>query len=773
MIQNKKTFVLRGLAVGLVLCSTLPAARADRIWWDGSRDAENAPPGKLLSDNEGYWGERIVTGVEYSYETAPDNPADPNRRLLDGVPAGDWNVPIGLANKPLVMTFDFKRACTFNEVDISTRSQQAAFKIEIADEAASPFRTILERTRDEAPDKMFHRLPLPAQTLGRYLRLTVNAIEPKVGNYLTFLEEVVVWGDAEVSETSPETIVPITPTAVITGVAFPSIPGIVRTTFSDAEFGKWQFNLGAAAKLPAVWSQVSTWDSITERPLLPASKDAMQPLQITMARNETENAALALTNTDMVNPGAGQVTLSAFTSLSGNAAAASKVKGSLRVAGAIHSRHHGPVIGPLFEADNIPGASLLRRYLTNSEGIKDFPRLRLSPAGSAVLWLAVTSEGAAPGTYQAQLTFADADGTKSSVPIRVQVLAVTLPDPFVYLNTWDHATGMFPFTYSDRQAREVAHKQSIGMSIWHQFPTPGSDAELARRNDIAKQRTGKQMYHISVLPYTYINESYNNRLKAENLTDKDRTAIADHVRSVVKQAKALGLDYDDWYAELWDEPGRGNAEIFGVLARLVKQTDPKINLYMNPIFWEGNAPAPDELIASMLEPYYREVVDVSVPIDILRRGHPKIQPLFDAPRLVNATYRVSTHGDKNERVPVHYQTQPWDAFVRGENGWGFYSYYRPIGDAWNDFDGDYPDYIMVYPGPRGPIPSRTSESVRQGWEDYRLLSLLKQQNRTVELASLLKDHAAGETPEKLRLRALRIAATPTTAIKTTPAKKRR
>ncbi len=763
MIQSKKTFVLRGLASGLALCSALSTARADRVWWDGSRDTQSAPPGKLLSDNAGYWGERIVTGVEYSYDIPPDNPGDPNKRLLDGVPQGDWNVPVGTANRPIIATFDFKRACTFSEVDLSTRSQKAAFKIEAADDRAGPWRALLERTREEAPDKMFHRLVLPAKAPGRYLRLTVNAVDPKANNYLTYLEEVVVWGDAEVSEKLPEAIVPVAPTAVITGVAFPSIPGIPRTTFSDGDFGKWKWSLGALARLPAVWSQVPTWDSITDRPLLPTAREAARPVQIAMARNETENAALALTNTDMVNPGAGEVSLSAFRSLSGsrsNTAGASRVRGSLRVAGAINSRNYGTVLGPLFEAGNAPGASLLRRYLTNTGGIHDFPRLTLTPAGSAVLWLSVTSDGAAPGIYEAQVTFSGAGGSRSSLPVRVQVLDVTLPDPFVYINTWDHATGQFPFAYSDRQAREVAHKQSIGMSVWHQLPTPGTDAEIARQNDRAHGRIGKQMYHVGVLPWTYNNEGYNNRLKASALTDKDRAAIADSVRAVVKQARDLGLGYNDWYAELWDEPGRGNAEIFGVLARLVKQTDPKINIYMNPIFWEGNAPAPDDIIAPLLAPFYREVINVSVPNEMLRRGYPTLQPLFDAPRLVRATYRVSTHGDKNERAPVSYQTQAWDAFARGENGWGFYSYYSPVGDPWNDFDGDNPDYIMVYPGPRGPIPTRASESVREGWEDYRLLTLLKQQNRTAELAALLKDYAAGESPEKLRLRALRLAATP-------------
>ena len=753
-MKMRKNCLVLMLALSFFAYNT---ARAERIWWDGSRDDENAPPGKLLSDNAGYWGERIVTGADYSYATAPDNPADSNRRLLDGVPAGDWNTPVGAAAKPLVITFDFKRICTFSEVDICTRSQKAAFKIEIGEAPNGPFRAILKRTRDETPDKNFHRLPLPAATSGQFLRLTVDAIEPKIGNYLTYLEEVVVWGDSD--SKAPETIAPVAPTPVITGVALPSIPGIARTTFSDAEFEIWKANIGDLAKLPAVWSQVSTWESISQRPLLPAKKEIGVALQIQMARNETENAALALSSTEMIVPRAGEVKLSDFRSSDGKIA--TKIKGELRVAGAIQSRHFGTVIGPLFESANRPGASFLRRYLTNSENIENFPKLKLSPGGSAVVWVSVESQNAAPGVYQAILSFVSS-GKKSEIPLRIEVFNVTLPDPFVYLNTWDHATPMFPFVYGDRQAREVAHKQSLGMSVWHHLPMPASAAGLALQNDKKRNRTRKILFHIPILPPEIINESYNNRLKPENVSWKDRDAIHNYARFVVLQTQELGLDYGDWYGELWDEPGRGNAQLFGVLARIIKQADPKIQLYMNPIFWEGNAPASEEIINAMLRPYYRELVDISVPIDILRRGFPSIQPLFDAPHRVKATYRVSTHGDKNERVPINYRAQAWEAFTRGENGWGFYAYYRPIEDPWNDFDGAYPDYVMVYPGPRGPIPTRTSEAVRQGWEDFRLLSLLQSQKRAPEVAKLLQDFANGESPQILRGRALKIAALPKT-----------
>ena len=757
--MNPTRFLTQALALSLSLAS-LSAARADRIWWDGSRDAENAPPGKLLSDNAGWWGERVATGVEYSYAQAPDNPADPNKRLLDGVPQGDWNTVVGTANRPIVITFDFKRDCTFSEVDIATRSKQAAFKIECANAVEGPWRVAYDKAREEAADKNFHRLSLPEKPRGRFLRLTVNAVAPALNQWLTYMEEVVVWGDSDVQD-APESIQAVAPTPVITGVALPSIPGAQRTTFSDSEFGRWRASIGNAAGA-AVWSPLTTWDSITDKPLLPVAAQVNRALSLPMARNETESAALALTSTSMTEPADVEVSLSPFYRVEKSSRArmaSATVRGEMRVAGAIHSRHHGAVIGPLFSPGNVPGASLLRRYLTNTDSIVGFPRLTLSPGGSAVLWLSVEARDAAPGIYQAQLQMKPVGKTGGkatppvTLPVSVQVLDVTLPKPFVYLNTWDHQTGQFPFAYADRQEREVAHKSSIGVSVYHHLPTPGSEAAQARK-------LGRTVSHLRLLPYDYVNRGFNNQMKPGDITDKDRAAITAHVRALVKEAKALGLGSDDWYGELWDEPGRGNPELYGVLSRIVKEADPKVRLYANPIFWEGSGTAPDDIIAPLLSPWY-SLVDVSVPFDgLLSPSYAKSAPLFRAPRLVRASYHVSTHGDKNERASQvdSYRRQGWDAFARGENGWGFFSYYSPIGDPWNDFDGAYPDYIMVYPGPRGPIPTRTSENVREGWEDYRLLTLLRSQGKQAQISALLKAHEAGEAGWNLRERALRMAA---------------
>lgn len=728
------------------------AAWADLRWFDGSTSPGD-PPGKLLSDNPGYWGDSILTGVDYTYETPPDNPPDIwredasrfGRRLLDGHPVGNWWTPAGVNGKPLVAVFDFKRPCRFAEVDVNTRCGAVALTIECADDPAGPWRAAFSRPLADCPAREFHRLPLSDRPAGRYLRLSVEA--PGI----SWVDEVLVWGDADVTTALPEAYNPVVPTPIVTGVAFSSIPGIEKTSFADAQYWEWQRTLTPGERgQAAVWSQVPTWDSVTDKPLLPAR--TVREVELALAANETECMALALTNTSCEQPAKLRVRLGEFRDRQGKPAS---VEGSLRVAGAIGSRYYGVNIGPLFEADNLLPAGLMQRYLTNGTAIAGFPEITLSPAGSAVLWLSVTSSGARPGVYSATLSA----GAGQVLRVRARVLPVTLPRPRVWLQTWSGTTSQFPFVDAGRPEREVTYKQSLGATVWGGFPEPGSDGELARKLGTAQF----QVWGIG----DYGHKLYCGQIKPDALTVDDEKAITDIVHGHVARAAELGLTFDDWYVELTDEPGRGNSAAFGALAALVRKADPRVRIYCNPSFWEGNGCLPDEPVYESLSPWYRELIDVSCPIYLLLKDRPRCAPLFAHPRSVNASYDVCTQSAKGETSALveRYRRMAWDAFARGCNGWGFYSYYAPRGNPWTDFDAewitgeDLPDYQMVYPGPRGPIASRQSEATREGWEDYCLLTLLRRQGRDDVLRSLLRDYQAGtRSLTELRDAALRAAA---------------
>ena len=721
----------------------------DRVWWDGTKDSENAPPGKLLSDNAGWWGESVLTGADYAYEQPLNNLADRlqdkpgtfGRRLLDGQMGGNWWVPVGMQDRPLVVVFDFKRQCVFRELDVISQSENAGLKVEARANSNDAWQMVYELSREKSPKSYMYRLPLKADAKGRYLRLTVDH-----GN-LTYLNEVYVWGDQDKNDATPEAINPIFRAALPTGNKgsdLQSLPGIAKTIYSRKRFDDWRRKLGTLADQSAVWSLVPMWEAISTAPILPTPDKIVRRVPMTLARNEGGWAALALSGTNADAPRNVTVSLGAFHRVGGDESGGFEaVSGTLRVAGLIDSRLWGLQVGPLFEADNKLSPSLMRRYLSNSAQIADFPRLTLAPGNSVICWLTVETKNAAPGTYEAELTCSDG----GRVTVSAEVLDVTLPHPFHWLESWSNATSQSPFVYGDRQSREVSYKQSFGATTWMGFPTPGSDAALARSR-------GLSQFQVNALPATGLGGP------------NDEKVIGDHIAALVKQATNLGLTYDDWFVELWDEPGLGNAERFGRYASLIRKADPRVRIYCNPGFWEKSGLAADGPVYAALKDWYNADVDISVPHNQLLDHLEARQKLFDAPHWIRAFYFVGSHLAKSENKAEiwRFRQLAWDAIHAGYNGWGIYSYFAPRGDPWNDFDGsifeNVQDYELVYPGPRGPIPTRESESVRASWQDYCLLTLLQGRGKQAGVKSLMQSYADGDAFESLHTKALRIAAKP-------------
>ena len=191
---------MAGTLLALFLFTVTSAAcAAEPIHWsDGSWDETGAPDGALLSDNPGWWGRSVFTGVSYFWETPPDNPRDilrgnaaiPGRRLLDGDITTGWHRPVGTkGGRPLVAVFDFKRPCAFSEIDIfSEKSPTAKAALEVSDDGTNwmAFATAtcagrLTRVRPDTPGR------------GRHLRLTFRSTDSSS----TYLDEVLVWGEGE------------------------------------------------------------------------------------------------------------------------------------------------------------------------------------------------------------------------------------------------------------------------------------------------------------------------------------------------------------------------------------------------------------------------------------------------------------------------------------------------------------------------------------------------------------------------------------------------
>ena len=710
-----------------VLVFLVPQVPAGQIWCDGTRTDDTRLPGKLLSENPGYWGPSICTGVAYTYKTEPTNPpdryyGDPNRygrRLLDGKPAGDWHVPVGVNYQPLVVIFDFKRPCRFSEVDVAVHPhcRTTDLVLEVADDPNDSFSRIFYREKKDCPDKWLHRIPLAMRPAGRYLRVTQG------GNPINYMCEVYVWGEGEVSQKYPEADSPLYPCKPLPAGFFQAYRGMENTDFSAERFQDWLAGLGEPAKSEIIWAP---YQGAVES-LFPNQQDVNQPVKVLMARNEYEDVFVTMTNTSLKENRIIKLDLSSFKKTTGNAQG---MAATLRVAGVVQTAHRGVVPRPLFSADNMLSPGLMRRYLLNGDEIADFPHVKLPPGGSVLIGISLSTHDAEPGLYKAQLRAIPG----SAVDVEVEVLDVKMPTPRTWIHTWSMITSMSPFTTDLRNKREVEYKRDeIGATVWYGLPEPGSVSALA----YAAGRT-----------YFIVSGPRDEKQDIESWTS-----------NTLKQAQALGLSYDEWYIELWDEPGPP-FEKFRKIAERIKGVDAEIGIYCNPLFWvSGKGWQADEDAAATLceaHDWYNRLVDVSVPHSGSEGPtRPLSFAVFDHPRWVRAFY---SHPGPNREYP-------WIAFKRGWEGWGNYSYYAPRADPWDDLDhepwrssSEWFDYQYVYPGPTGPIPTFQAISLREGWEDYRLLTLLRRKGKTAVLEELLQGFKEKIAWDILRGKALQAVA---------------
>jgi len=295
----------------------------------------------------------------------------------------------------------------------------------------------------------------------------------------------------------------------------------------------------------------------------------------------------------------------------------------------------------------------------------------------------------------------------------------------VWVHDYSHGTvaSRWPFEPEGALSTTVADKISRGISSFHGVPTPGTVAAEARR-----QNKDVYCFHHYIIPnggsgkpwvsYGYGGSRPEMAKVFYDLTDKDREVIRAHVEGVVREYKEAGVDYGDWVGAIWDEPGEATAPLAAIAANWVHEVDSKVQVYINPAFPEITGFRTMSAGADCFVPFW---------------GNWFKEPRADwqkeiKPGRINAFYGVQgcNRAELHEELVGHYRIMPWHAFKLGLNGWAFYAYYSPRGDPYTDYDppGSETDYQVVYPGPRGPVPSRQAEAFRDGWEDYRLLTLL-------------------------------------------------
>lgn len=546
-------------------------------WFNGVWDERGAPQGKLLTDNVGWWGGRVWTGVDYGYESKPTDPPDImgdnkdvfGRRLLDGDAPGGWHRPVGVTGgKPLVAVFDFKRPCTFSEVDlVATRSLNASAALSTSDDgtnwtafAEAPCSNALTRIRPEAPGK------------GRYLRVSFKS----KGLPTTWLDEVLAWGDGEVSKEYPEDVRPAT-----CSWKFPqSIRGNLKTRYDAAKFDAF-----AAASTTGV--EIVALDAFPDWIASPVLGRTPERFSLRMARNETEARYFAIVN---ATRGTNEVAV-AVEGLGDGVSAELLVGGVIRVSENKRKLSEQEIFDlkikdevpdemfedrygvlPFFGEESKPAESILARYVVNREQVRGFPSaIPLRPGECAVVMLRLKTDGAKPGTRRGVLVAGNA-----RLPLAVDVVDLTLPDPPVWVYAWGPFTPQFPFESKTRFERDAQAVVDLGVTQWR-MPAKGTKIEYAM-----KKRPNSWFMSL-ISDGLLFHDVYCHRVK--ELTDAHRKHLDESVARALAKAGAMGIPPERVVFDLPDEVGPGNAKVAGEMAQHVKTKHPAVSVFCNPCFW--------------------------------------------------------------------------------------------------------------------------------------------------------------------------------------------
>ena len=731
------------LLAAAAVAAVVGAKAAEPIrWFNGTWDDTGAPKGKLLTDNVGWWGERVWTGVEYAYENSQDNCKDYagsstnvfGWRLIDGRVLPGQNLLVkAFDRKPIVAVFDFKRPCVFSEVDlVASISTNATASLSVSADgtnwtafAEAVSSNALTRIRPEAPGE------------GRWLRLSflTNARETKT----TILEEVLVWGDGEVSEKYPANVQPAT-----CSWEFPqSIRGNAKTRYKESEFNK--FAAASKTGVEIVDMLAYRYRGDVWKPILGQTPERYS---LRMARNETEARFFAIvnatreTNTVAVAvEGLGdgveaELLVGAVIRMNPNRRKLSdQERYELKLRGDPPDEmfdDHFNVL-PYFSAGNRPSEAILSRHVVNREQVRGFPSaVPLRPGEAALVMLRLKTDGANPGTREGALV-----ANAARMPIEVDVVDLTLPDPPVWIYAWGPFTPQFPFESKTRFERDAQAVVDLGVSQWR-MPEKGTKLEYAMR------KRPNSWFMRSISDGQLFHSVYCGRVK--ELTDAHRKHLTESTERGLAKAAAMGIPPERVVLDLPDEVGAGSAKVAGEMAQHVKTNFPAVSVFCNPSFWSGRKGCFEDsvVMTNSLCPWYNDYIDVSVPYRSHLENKVKREDIFTKPRRINAQY---AHPAARAGRSI-----AWSSFRYGMDGYAWWCYYWPTGGTpWDIRTWSHYAYEtkMALPLENGVAVAPIYEEMREAWEDWRLLTALKEAGKTEVLGALLKEFGDSFDPPNM------------------------
>ena len=760
-MSMKKKLVFAGAFAAMASFASEP------IWWtvgdsmhQGTiRDEGAAPKGKILSDNLHWYGPAIYTGCTYEYdcelyakdEYVPtlnrflrDKDAPPEkpvfgRKLIDGVAGADQKSPVtGVMGKSIKATFDFKRPCTFGEVDFMADTQSGRSK---------PYKGTVSFSADKATwsepvafegTQCVCRVRLDKPAKGRYMRFEFAAAGAEKTRQS--LDEIVVWGDGEVSAEYPEAGgVCEAPFA-----APQSLRGIPSTAMDEKTFADWQKRVGAdVVVVPTKLYDPQRYSPITNAP--------PEKFRISMTKDEREmryfavaNAGNGRTMVKIEKPDFGpdvevEVWLGAIIHAQHPTRKLTEAqKRDLLILALDPPSDVGPLnrmaLEPFVRGDMKPEPNFIRRFCGNAEQLLGFPgAFPLEKGEAAVFMLRLRTKNARPGLRTAKLSA----GRGKSLRLELAIADAELDASELFILMYSPFIGQFPYETEARRRLDVQFVNDLGVNFAGgatKFPKADSKLMMWYRTAQDKMIRRKLLPGNGAHGAAYFPVSKGK--KGRKVTDKDVEAIVANVDNIKAEAERAGIPKSRYVLDFPDEPRPEIVANLLTVAKAVKEKHPDVMLFCNPLFFNEKVRTNEALMAQLRDTY-NSCIDFSVPAFLAARRDWARNEFFTSQHRANMMY-----GQPPRRLGRH---GAWDAAVWKFNGFGYYAYWTPSmrSHTWdlrtNGASILGATYRMAYPsGAGGFAITPLYEAMREAADDWRLVKTLQKRGHGALVDELYK-----------------------------------
>jgi hypothetical protein len=198
---------------------------------------------------------------------------------------------------------------------------------------------------------------------------------------------------------------------------------------------------------------------------------------------------------------------------------------------------------------------------------------------------------------------------------------------------------------------------------------------------------------------------------------QQKAAVQQWIRKIRTLLESLSISPSEWALYPVDEPMGKDLRFLREVAAWVKEADPAVQIYANPISTSSVQTSQKDLVA------LDSLIDFWQPS--LRFAAKEGEAFFSGLMRPWWIYENAPMPAKSASPWKSYRLLSWRAWAIGAAGVGFWSYSDTSGtSAWDDLDGRRPDYAVVYEAREDgatPVSSRRWEAFREGIEDYQLL----------------------------------------------------